>query len=299
MNSYDLERKIIDLLLVLNGTKKMYRTEKAARHYLEKNRTLNDLPYRVPAQVKRDWEEISIDGIQCLTRKGKTETTIFYLHGGAYFLRPIKFHFMMLDDLAKATGFNIILPLYPLAPNHTFLEAYDKIQSVYEKSLSHLDIENVILMGDSAGGGLALGLLQSLAKQHHPTPKKLLLISPFLDITMTNPEIPVIEPVDRMLGSRGLREIGSIWANGTDPKDDRLSPIYGDLSCIDSIMITTGTHDILNPDAVRLKKRLIKDQKWIVYLEEPKLPHDFPLLPMRKARNAKSEMIKYLLAETR
>jgi acetyl esterase/lipase len=110
MNSYDLERKIIDLLLVLNGTKKMYRTEKAARHYLEKNRTLNDLPYRVPAQVKRDWEEISIDGIQCLTRKGKTETTIFYLHGGAYFLRPIKFHFMMLDDLAKATGFNIILP---------------------------------------------------------------------------------------------------------------------------------------------------------------------------------------------
>jgi acetyl esterase/lipase len=299
MNSYDLERKIIDLLLVLNGTKKMYRTEKAARHYLEKNRTLNDLPYRVPAQVKRDWEEISIDGIQCLTRKGKTETTIFYLHGGAYFLRPIKFHFMMLDDLAKATGFNIILPLYPLAPNHTFLEAYDKIQSVYEKSLSHLDIENVILMGDSAGGGLALGLLQSLAKQHHPTPKKLLLISPFLDITMTNPEIPVIEPVDRMLGSRGLREIGSIWANGTDPKDERLSPIYGDLSCIDSIMITTGTHDILNPDAVRLKKRLIKDQKWIVYLEEPKLPHDFPLLPMRKARNAKSEMIKYLLAETR
>jgi acetyl esterase/lipase len=299
MNSYDLERKIIDLLLVLNGTKKMYRTEKAARHYLEKNRTLNDLPYRVPAQVKRDWEEISIDGIQCLTRKGKTETTIFYLHGGAYFLRPIKFHFMMLDDLAKATGFNIILPLYPLAPNHTFLEAYDKIQSVYEKSLSHLDIENVILMGDSAGGGLALGLLQSLAKQHHPTPKKLLLISPFLDITMTNPEIPVIEPVDRMLGSRGLREIGSIWANGTDPKDERLSPIYGDLSCIDSIMITTGTHDILNPDAVRLKNRLIKDQKWIVYLEEPKLPHDFPLLPMRKARNAKSEMIKYLLAETR
>lgn len=299
MNSYDLERKIIDFLLILNGTKKMYRTEKAARHYFEKNRSVNALPYRAPAQIKRDWEEISIDGIQCLTRKGKTETTIFYLHGGAYFLRPIKFHFMMLDDLAKATGFNIILPLYPLAPNHTFLEAYEKIQSVYEKTLAHLDIEKVILMGDSAGGGLALGLLQSLAKQHLPTPKKLLLISPFLDITLTNPEIPVIEPVDRMLGSRGLREIGSIWANGTDPKDERLSPIYGDLSCIDSIMITTGTHDILNPDAVRLKNQLIKDQKWIVYLEEPKLPHDFPLLPMRKARNAKSEMIKYLLAETR
>jgi acetyl esterase/lipase len=82
-------------------------------------------------------------------------------------------------------------------------------------------------MGDSAGGGFALALAQALLEKELPQPGNIILISPWLDITMTNPEIPAFEEKDPMLAVYGLAEIGKVYAGNTDPGHYMLSPING------------------------------------------------------------------------
>jgi acetyl esterase/lipase len=110
------------------------------------------------------------------------------------------------------TGASVIMPLYPLAPNHTFETAYGKVTRTYEETRLIAKNQTLTLMGDSAGGGLALGLYLCLHDNNIPLPDKLVLVAPFLDITMKNPGIAAIERRDRMLGSIGLIEMGKRWA---------------------------------------------------------------------------------------
>ena len=141
----------------------------------------------IPKQVKfkRPLKEYQIEGMQVLEMAAADETkpVILYLHGGGYRQGFQLFHWKMLADLSKATGCGLVMPDYPLLPEHTALEAHSLVLKLYSELLKRFPASKIIIMGDSAGGGFSLALAEEILEQSLPSPMHLILISPWVDIT--------------------------------------------------------------------------------------------------------------------
>lgn len=180
---------------------------------------------------------------------------IIYLHGGSYVAEATNAHWNFIHDLAESTGATVILPDYPLTPKYKYTDVFDMLEPLYEKYLKKAGAENLILMGDSAGGGLALALAQKMGEEDIEQPKRLILLSPWLDVTMTNSEIDEVQENDPILIKETLRLAGIAYAGKENVTSYLVSPVYGPMEKLKNVTIYTGTYDILNPDVHVLDKR--------------------------------------------
>jgi monoterpene epsilon-lactone hydrolase len=112
--------------------------------------------------------------------------TVLYLHGGGYVGGVDRFHWLYVTRLARRLGVRVVLPAYPLAPEHTWRDALPPLVDLVEQ-VAIASPQGVVLMGDSAGGGLALALAQQVARRPGPQPTSLVLVSPWLDLTGGTP----------------------------------------------------------------------------------------------------------------
>ena len=112
-----------------------------------------------------------------------TERIILYLHGGAYVNEMDNLHIIFCDKLAKKVNATVFAPIYPLAPNHTYEETYNIVENLYGLILKFN--KPVIIMGDSAGGGLSASFCEYLGENDLTQPKHLILISPWVDVSMS------------------------------------------------------------------------------------------------------------------
>ncbi|MET7992144.1 alpha/beta hydrolase [Amycolatopsis sp. NPDC005232] len=180
---------------------------------------------------------------------GGSRGTIFYLHGGGHATELSPLHWSFLVKLVTATGWSAVVPVFPLAPTATHRDVQPVLKRLYEKQPEG----RVAIVGDSSGGGLALALAQALAKDRRP--EQLILLSPWLDATMENPEIAVLEPVDPFSTKAGMVRFARQFA-GADPlSSPSLSPVRGPLEDLGRITVFAGSVDILTPDA-----RVLRDQ---------------------------------------
>lgn len=180
--------------------------------------------------------------------QNETQYTILYIHGGSYVSEVTKNHWEFIKQIAIDTNATIIVPDYPLTPKYTYKEVFEMMEPLYKDIVEKVDLKHFLIMGDSAGGGLALALEEKLSQEGVPMPEKTILISPWLDTRLTNPEIEEVQKRDKELSKIKLQLAGIAYA-GKDGKDSYLvNPIDGDLSKLKNITILTGTNDILNPD---------------------------------------------------
>ena len=211
-------------------------------------------PSPPPASL-RQRHQVSIrevGGFTCFTvapRNQEPQRAVVYLHGGAYVAGMSPQHWALVSRLADA-GVQVEVPDYGLAPEHTYREAYSFLTAVYREVLTRFQAAAVTIAGDSAGGGLALGFAQTLLAADLPQPRRLLLIAPWLDLTMSNPGITSVK--DPWLSKAGLIEAGLTWAGGQDPTDPQLSPINGQLDGLAPMHVYVGTRDLFYPDVLRL-----------------------------------------------
>lgn len=174
------------------------------------------------------------------------DSIVFYLHGGAYVEQMLEAHVKLCDKLSTELNAKVCMPLYPLAYQATWGKTYELLDVVYTSLLT--ENKPIYIMGDSAGGGLSLGYTEYLKDLNRKTPNKMVLLSPWLDVTLSNPEIANYEAVDLTLSSYGTIECGKMWAGTTSRTDYRISPIYGDLNNLPDTLIFVGTHEIIYPD---------------------------------------------------
>ena len=178
---------------------------------------------------------------------------LIYLHGGAYVYPMVAGQWGIVEGLIDRTGLPVIIPDYPLAPNHTAAEAFDFVQPIIDEAQA--EFGRVILFGDSAGGGLAL----SLAMQRRDTGARqvdgLVLYAPWVDVTMTNPRIEEVQGRDKILRVPGLVWAGRAWAADLDPTDPRVSPLYGDPAGLPPMRIFQGDADIVGPDVIEFARK--------------------------------------------
>ncbi len=220
-------------------------------------------------------------------KNNKSDKVILYLHGGAYINNIVKFQWDMIEEIARKTNTKIVVPDYPLSPESTYVDVYSFLESVYNDLLAHTKSENIVFLGDSAGGGLSLGLAQKLQKEKKAGPSQIILISAWLDVTMSDPEVVRIDPLDKLLSIKGLVWAGKVYAGKQSTQDPLISPIYGDSKGLGKISIFIGTHDVLHSDSMRLKKNLEANKIPFNYFEYPNMFHVWPvIIGMKESDNA-------------
>ena len=184
-----------------------------------------------------------------------SNTKILYFHGGSYMAEMSEYHWNFIRKLTIDTKSTIIIPDYPLAPKYNYKDVYNMVEPLYKEVVEKINVNDLIVMGDSAGGGLALGLLEKVSEEDIAMPSKTILISPWLDVRLTNPEIDEVQKEDKELNKETLKLAGIAYAGNDGINSYLANPIDGDLSRLGDITIFTGTSDILNPDVHVLEKR--------------------------------------------
>ena len=210
-------------------------------------------------------DDISIETKEFMSRKvfklspkgeEKSDKLILYFHGGAYVAEATNEHWDFLKKIVRDTKATVIMPDYPLTPKYTYKDVLNMVEPVYKDVLSKVDSKNLIMMGDSAGGGITLGLAEKLSENNINMPSKIILISPWLDTKMTNEKIDEVQKNDKKLSKDKLVLAGVSYGRGLNEKDDYfVNPINGNISKIKNIIIYTGKDDILNPDCHKLKAK--------------------------------------------
>ena len=145
-------------------------------------------------------------------------------------------------------------------------------------------------MGDSAGGGFVLSFCQHLKRMDLPQPNNIVVFSPWVDITLSNP--PYDNDSDPILGEIGLREIGKSWAGDLDAQDYRVSPIFGDNSGLPRTLIFAGDNEIFYNDILKYYENLKEDGVDARLIVGEGMFHIYPLFPSPEAWNAFKELKK-------
>lgn len=246
--------KIVEYALDKKHREYVDDANKADEHMQERSLE-EDEYYKIPKKIyKTKVESKDLFNCQMLTFNDneETERVVIYLHGGIY-VNEIKLpHVLFCDNLAKKVNATVYTPIYPLAPNHTYEETYEILENLYQHLLERN--KSIIIMGDSAGGGLSTAFSEYLAEKNLPQAKNLILISPWLDISMSG-DYDKVE-FDPMLGVDGLREMGEKWAGNLDSKDYKVSPLFGDVTKLPKTTLFVGTHEIFYPDVVKFYNKL-------------------------------------------
>ncbi|MGW4467277.1 alpha/beta hydrolase [Micromonospora sp. NBC_01796] len=218
---------------------------------------------------------------------------ILYLHGGAYATEIGAGHWNLVARLAERTNRTVTVPIYPLTPEYGHRDVFPTLQRLYRRVAALGAADRLAVVGDSAGAGMALALVQSLPVGE-ARPGDLVLLSPWLDATMTNPDIPAIAPRDPLLKPAHLRSLGHLYALPDLPSVAEVSPINGPLRDLGRVTLFTGTRDVLNPDARRLRQLAADQGTDIVLREYPGMLHDWVLTPIPEARRVIAEIAEVL-----
>lgn len=206
--------------------------------------------------------------------------TIVYFHGGSYMWQPTILHFRYCRYLADALGATVALPIYPKAPNYTYRETLEAMESFYGDFAENRNV--VAFVGDSAGGGLLLSFAQYLTDRGKDSPDHLITFSPCLDLALDNKNIAQYTAADPMLNQADLRLKFSFYADG-DLASPYVSPIYCDYSVLGRWTCFVGTEEILLPDAQKLHDDLVSkgiDHDFYVYKNQF---HTFAIFPIPEA----------------
>jgi len=179
------------------------------------------------------------------------------LHGGGYIAGSPRTHAKMLARLSRLTGLEVIAPWYRLAPEHPFPAAFNDAHAAFEALLARgYSASDIILGGDSAGGGLALALLGAICAEGNP-PRGLFAFSPLTDTRSLSPSFSENEHRDPLLPASQKELIADMYLAGHSPLDPRCSPILASFSTPPPpVFLQYSESEILRDDSRRMAEHL-------------------------------------------
>ncbi len=288
-----LASRLMPAVMTLRGSKHVFSSAGAMEKTLARQAAGTPPRSRPPARLSRtvDIRRLTIGGwtVYEIGPKGRTAPRrALYLHGGCYVFEIAPQHWRFIARLAVETDTRFLVPIYPLAPAETAETIVPKATDLAEKLIAEVGADNTSLLGDSAGGGMALAVALMLRDRGVSAPHSTVLISPWLDISGTDPQLAVIAPRDPWLAVPGTHFAGGVYRGPLSETDPMVSPLHGDLTGLGPITVFSGTRDILNADATRLVALAGAAGIAIDFHEVVDMIHVFPILPIPEGRAARA-----------
>jgi acetyl esterase/lipase len=179
---------------------------------------------------------------------------LMFFHGGGYCSGSVLSHRRLVTEAGRAAGVHTLAVAYRLAPENPFPAAYEDAMTSWRFLLEQgYSPGNIVVGGDSAGGGLTLALITRLRDAGEALPGCLWLISPWTDLTLSGETLTTKDAVDPLIHKGYLDELADAYVPATiDRADPRVSPLYADLKGLPPILIQAGSAETLLADATRL-----------------------------------------------
>ena len=292
-NKISLKSKCLNYLFKFTGIKKVFMDEKKTIEYIDEIVKMKET-YNLPQKLGMDIELIDGITIYCYggnikNNKGKI---IIYIHGGSYIEEAISYQIKFAMEIAKKTNSTLIMPRYPLAPDGNYKTMYNHINKLYSEVLKNTN--NIEFLGDSAGGGFILSYAMYLRNNNEIQPNNIIMMSPWLDISLSNDDLILSEKKDPMSGIAGNKYAGKLWADDLDLKNFLISPLYGNFENLSKITIITGEKDILRPDCIKLSKKLADINIEHNYIEYKGQGHDFGAYPTKEGNMVITDIVNII-----
>lgn len=214
--------------------------------------------YPVPTEVAVTRMEVAGRSAEWLQpNTAVTKAAILYLHGGAYVMGSCSTHRALAAQIARASGIPVLLLDYRLAPEHPYPAALDDALGAWQwlRNECELKSSRLILMGDSAGGGLTLATSLRL-RDGGEKPAGLVCLSPWADLQLRGESMSTRLGRDPFFTSTaGLKGCAALYAGTFDPAYAELSPINADLKGLPPMLVQVGDLEVLLSDSLTLAER--------------------------------------------
>ena len=228
--------------------------------WTERRKRLDDVGSVWPVANDVEFMAVDVKGMQgeySIVPGSDPSRVLMFFHGGGYCSGSIVSHRRLVTEAGRAAKMRTLAIQYRLAPEHPFPAAYDDALSAWrflqDQKLAAADIA---IGGDSAGAGLALGLITRLRDAREEVPSCAWLISPWTDLTMSGSTLSTKAAVDPLIHKEYLSELANAYLPaGIDRKDPRVSPLYGDFRNFPPLLIQVGSDETLLDDSTRLAAR--------------------------------------------
>ena len=208
---------------------------------------------------------------------GETPVVLF-LHGGGYVLGGLPTHAGLAKTIASAIDGTVYLPDYRLAPEFPFPAALDDADEAWRALLkSGIRPDRLFIAGDSAGGGLALALALRLKAESRALPAGLVLLSPWVDLTLARLGTAFATMPEWVLAESFLREAAGWYAQDHDRTDAFVSPLFGVFAGLPPVLLQTGGDEVLAGDTELLEQALRRAGVTVSRRAWPGLWHDFQM----------------------
>jgi epsilon-lactone hydrolase len=249
-------------------------------------------------------ERVECDGVGAewvSVRESRPERVLFYLHGGSFAFRFPNAHAAFAARLCRRLGARALIPDYRLAPEHPYPAAPDDCSAAYRWALARGQrARDVVFLGDSAGGNLALVTLHRTLRAREALPACAVLLSPAVDCTLESRSIRDNEGLDPMLSlpdllvlRRGYLPSPALYA------ESDVSPLFADFTGLPPLFLQAGSSEILRDEAVRTAERAhaagvdVELELW------PQTPHAFQMASfLPEARQAIERIVRFVVART-
>lgn len=245
------------------------------------------------------WEPFEVDGIPAawVRPEGGHDRSkmILYCHGGGYTSGTLGYARLLASRMALATGYEVLAFQYRLAPEHPYPEALEDARLIWEYLMFlGWGAREIILAGDSAGGNLALELALDLRNAERMLPSRLILFSPWTDMTATADSYTECADKDPLLTRAYIEAVREAYAPGADWNEACYSPLFADLRGLPPTLIQVGGREILRDDSTRLYQKLQEAQVPAVLQTWPDMWHVFQMFPLKAAGEAMEQMAQFL-----
>ena len=249
----------------------------------------------LPAGVRIEDVSGAVPGRWLRNAQAGSKQVLLYLHGGAFIMRLEKGHTAMVAGFCADAGITAFMAWYRLAPEHPFPAAPEDCLAAYRMLLDggHAP-RDIVVMGDSAGGNLALAVLHLIRRAGLPMPAASIALSPITDFVQVSATWRLNHWRDPMYRVQGFVNPVEHYLQGASPIDPVASPYYGDLSGFPPLFFLLGGLEALLDDSVGMVRKAIESgvpariQIW------SGMPHVFPLLAIPETAHAQREIAAWL-----
>lgn len=247
-----------------------------------------------PKSLAARCEQVTIGSAKAvwIDREHAARGVLVYLHGGAFYFGPVREHWQYIAQISRLARMAALVIDFRMSPQNPFPDGFDDIIEVV--TTAELPPE-WFFVGDSSGGGMAVSAAFRLREINAKMPKKMILLSPWVDVTLKNPAIHLNKHEDPMMTVERLSSAAREYAGEHDPKDPLISPMFGELAGLPPLLIQIGTADLLLWDCRKFYLKCLDAGADVTYEEYPSAFHDFMMLGfLPEAKKAVRSQVAFL-----